>query len=123
MLSTLAFSTFYKIAYFFSDKDEKGKVTSTIGFWLNQSIVLTTDTWVWMFFEHFNLVIFTIIMALPGQVSRGPAVVFIGIYIVDLITFIIHYDDPFINVSLPWNVAKIFIFLIAILNEKAEWKK
>lgn len=123
MLSTLAFSTFYKIAYYFSDKDEGGRVISTVGFWLNDKVVLATDTWVWFLFEHVNMVFFAVIMALPGQVSRGPAVVFIGIYIVDLVNFMIHYDDPFVNVSLPWNVAKIFVFLLAIFNEKVEWKK
>lgn len=122
MLSTLAFSTIYKLAYYFSEKDQDGRVISTIGFPFND-LRLTADTWVWFLFEHINMVIFAVIMAMPGKVSRGPAVVFVFIYVVDLVNFIIHYDDPFVNITLPWNVTKIFIFLAAIINEKAEWKR
>lgn len=120
MLSTLAFSTFYKIVYYFADKDELGNVISTIGFWLNSKVVLATDTWVWFLFEHINMIIFAVIMALPGNVRRGPGVVFVCIYVVDLINFVLHYDDPFEGITLTWNVCKIFIFLAAIINEKSE---
>lgn len=126
MLSTLAFSTLYKIVDYFEEKDKDGNAKNTIGFLLNNTIRLEPHSWAWFFFEHMNMVIFAVIMLLPGQVRKGPGVVFVCIYVVDLINFMIHYDDPFVGIILKWNVVKIFIFLAAIIienNERSEWKK
>lgn len=120
MLSTLAFSTIYKIVDYFEEKDENGNAVNTIGFWLNDSIRLEPHSWTWFLFEHVNMIIFAVIMLLPGNVRRGPAVVFVCIYVVDLINFIVHYDDPFVGITLTWNVTKIFIFLAAIINENGK---
>lgn len=123
MLSTLAFSTVYKIVDYFEEKDENGNAVNTIGFWLNKTIRLEPHSWTWFFFGNINILIYIVIMLMPGTIRMIPGVVFFLIHVVDLINFIVHYDDPFVGITLTWNVTKIFIFLAAILNEKSEWKR
>jgi hypothetical protein len=127
MLLTLAFSTFHKVAYKLADKDKLGNVLTEITFPFN-TIRLKIDTWVWFFFEHANMVIFAILVSLPGEVKRICGVTFVWIYLVDFVSFILVYGDPFRDILLTWNVCKILIFMGSIyiashLNENYEWRK
>lgn len=116
MSMTLTFSTFFKIIQQIEPKDSKGNVLWQIGFFFNK-LKLAADTWVWFFFEHINMIIFVLIMILPGPIRKMPGVTFLGIYVVDLISFLMVYDDMFKDLPITWNISKIFIFLTSIAVE------
>lgn len=113
MLITLTFSTFFKIVQQLQPEDEKGNILWQIGFFFNR-LTLAADTWVWFLFEHINMIIFVLIMILPGPIRKIPGVVFLGIYVIDLVSFLMVYDDMFKNLPITWNISKILIFLTAI---------
>jgi hypothetical protein len=116
MLITLGFSTIHKIVYNLCDKDADGNVIGEIGFWLNE-VKLKYDTWIWFLFEHINILIYILIMILPGPIRRVPGIMFLLIHVVDLLSFIIIYDDIFKRMPLTWNVLKIVIFGLVLINE------
>jgi hypothetical protein len=110
MLLSLNISSVHKLVYKFSEKDESGYTVGDIGFVYNNSIRLKYDTWAWFLGEHINMVIFAVIIILPGRVKLVCGSVFLLIHIVDLASFILVYDDPFKSITLTWNVSKVIIF-------------
>lgn len=111
LLATLAFSSAHKL---FSKEKE-------IGFLFND-LVLKIDTWVWFLFEHVNMIIYVVVMMIPGEIRRLSIVVFLLIHVVDLVSFLLIYDDIFKGLPLTWNVVKGFIFLM-VINVNQEWKR
>lgn len=79
----------------------------------------------YMFLLSLHLITLTMsIVILMGEQDYKPAVsVFICLEVIDLTFYLLTYGEPFENITLRWNIVKIIIFGLAILNEKQRYAK
>jgi hypothetical protein len=100
--------------------EDKGKMKFFI---LKPDVKLFPDTYAFLF--SFHLITLTMAVSiLSGERDHVPAiVVYVAMEVVDLIFFITAYGEPFDNITLKWNVSKIVIFYLAIVNEKYRYAK
>lgn len=93
--------------------------TKRIGFPFSD-VILSLDTWVWMFSEHLVIVGLSVVLFLQERVYRKAIAVFLGLQLVDTIGWLLFYDDPLKDWPFTFNEVKIVIFLLAIVNDL--WK-
>ena len=93
-----------------------------MGFILNDKIKLQFDTYVWLLCDKLVVIGIVWVLYLVEPVYRRAMAVFLAIQIIDTFCWVLNYSDPF--KPLTFNVLKIVIFSVAILNERAPlWKK
>lgn len=81
------------------------------------------DTYVFLLSFHLITLIMSIVI-LMGEQDHKPAVsVFICLEVIDLTFYLLTHGEPFENITLRWNIVKIIIFGMAILNEKQRYAK
>lgn len=93
---------------------------------LKSSVKLFPDTYVFLLSFHLITLIMAVVILMGEQDYKTSVSVFICLEVIDLMFFVFTYGEPFENIPLRWNVVKIIIFGIAILNEKQryrQWKK
>lgn len=89
---------------------------------MNDKIKLQTDTYVWLLCDKIVVVGIVYVLYLVEPRYRQALTVFLAIQIVDTVCWVLNYSDPF--KPLTFNILKIAIFLVAIINERAPlWKK
>ena len=92
-----------------------------VGFPLNDKIKLQYDTYVWLLCDKLVVVGIVWVLYLVEPVYRQALSVFLAIQIIDTFCWILNYSDPF--KPLTFNILKIVIFSVAIINERAPlWK-
>lgn len=106
ILFTLSCSTFF---LFVSKEGE-------IGF-LFSDIVLKPDTYVWMLCEHLVIVGLAVVIFLQEREYKKPMAVFLGLQVIDTISWLLFYDDPLKDWPFTFNQLKIGIFLLVVVNE------
>lgn len=93
-----------------------------VGFLLNDEMKLHYDAYVWLLGDKLVVVGIVYVLYLVEPRYRQALAVFLAIQIVDTVCWILNYSDPF--KPLTFNILKIAIFLVAIINERAPlWKK
>ncbi len=111
LLLTLAISTIFLFM----------PVGGEVGFLLNDKVKLQIDTYVWLLCDKIVVVGIVYVLYLVEPRYRQSMAVFLAIQIVDTVCWILNYSDPF--KPLTFNILKIVIFLVAIINERAPlWK-
>lgn len=107
LLLTLAVSTFFLFV----------PASGEVGFLMNDKIKLQTDTYVWLLCDKIVVIGIVWVLYLVEPIHRTALAVFLAIQIVDTICWVLNYSDPF--KPLTFNILKIVIFSVAIINERA----
>ena len=142
LLLTLSFSTFFTFVPDYGPDRYKEYYVKELGkaitidtyllpedkhrfafFPLKPEVKLFPDTYVFLLSFHLITLAMTIAI-LEGEKEHVPAiVVYLAMEITDLIFFFTAYGEPFENITLKWNITKIIIFLLAIINERYRYAK
>lgn len=142
LLLTLSFSTFFLFVPDYGPDRYKRYYVNELGkeiiidtyylpddqhkvafFPLKPGMRLFPDTYVHLL--SFHLITFFMSIAIfMGERDHVPAVlIYILLEVIDLAFFVLTYGEPFENITLRWNIVKIIIFGLAILNEKQRYAK
>jgi hypothetical protein len=92
--------------------------TGSIGFLLNSSVHLSYKQYFWVLCQHLNLISLSAIVVDESITYKTPLKVFLWLHIIDLMGFVLSYDDPLKNYVVTFNVLKLAIFLLAIVIDK-----
>lgn len=94
-----------------------------IGFLLNPKVHLSYNQYVWLFSEHLILLALAVIIWDESREYKDLMLVFVFIQVMDMIGFILSYDDPLKDYVLTFNILKLLIFLLAIVIWKMSKRK
>lgn len=89
-----------------------------IGFILNPDVHLDYNQYVWVLCEHLIMVAFAWMLLEESQTEKRLLKVFLWIQVIDVLGFILSYNDPLKNYVITFNILKLVIFLAAIVIDK-----
>lgn len=83
-------------------------------------VEITRDTYVYFLVEHLILVIFALDRLAISQKFRTALIIFVWIQVIDTFDYTLFYGQTWFYIeSFPvsWNILKVVIFVLAIMNE------
>lgn len=88
--------------------------TGSIGFILNPEVKLTYNQYFWAMGEHLVLITLSLIIWDDAQEYKDLILLFVYIQVLDLVGFVLAYDDPLRDYIITWNILKTVAFGAAI---------